>query len=361
MKQSLLLVLLLTITFLLGAQSSESIELYKQKKLKVAVYEAPPFGWQYEDGDYGGLMVEIWESIAEELSLDYEYHSTDMKGLLTGLQNKDIDVALGAISITPKREKLVDFTQAVNPSGTGVAVAAEAMQSSFQLYWKPVLISLIELIGLLLLVLLVSGTVVWLVERQHNRDKPSDRNIQGLADGLWWSAVTMTTVGYGDKVPNSRIGKVLGIIWIFTSVILLSLFTANASAIMTTSKIQAYIDSEEDLRNSRIAAVRKSSGEEYLIREHLAYEGYDTIEEAIQSVIDGERDCIVSNVPVLKYYNRIKFGNQLLISKKLLLKNNMGIALQDESPLREPIDQILLKKITEPKWQNDVYKYLGEE
>jgi len=341
-------------------QSAEAIETYQKKLLEVAVYDAPPFGMRYPDSSFGGLMVEIWEAIAEELQLQYRYHATDMPGLLDGLQNQKYDVALGAISITPQREKLVDFTQAVNPSGTGVAIAASAIPSSFERYWKPVLLSLVKLLSLLIGVLIISGAIVWLAEARYNRENPSDKNINTIADALWWSAVTMTTVGYGDKVPNSSIGKILGIVWIFTSVVLLSLFTANASALMTTSKINASIDSEEDLRNMKVCAVSKSSGAEYLLREHIPFTGFETLEEAIESVVSGQSACIVSNVPVLKYYNRSVYDNQLVVSNNLLLKNNMGIALQDESPLREIIDQVLLQKITEPRWQKAVYKYFGE-
>ena len=39
---------------------------YKNRKLKVAVYNAPPFGFLYPDSTYGGLMVEIWpEAVAD--------------------------------------------------------------------------------------------------------------------------------------------------------------------------------------------------------------------------------------------------------------------------------------------------------
>lgn len=334
---------------------------YKNRKLKVAVYNAPPFGFLYPDSTYGGLMVEIWESIAADLKLDYEYTLTDMNGVLTGLQLGHHDVGLGAISITPKRERLVDFTQAVNPSGTGIAVSAHSLKNSFHSYWKPILISLVRLIGTLLLVLLISGTIVWWAEKKYNLSNPKNTNIQGLSDALWWSAVTMTTVGYGDKVPNSRIGKVLGIVWIFTSIILLSLFTANASAILTTGRIESQISTEDDLRRVQVGASAKSSGEEYLIREHINYTPYSSTQKAIEAMLEGEIDCVVSNVPVLKYLNNTKFYKELAISPSLLLKNNMGIALQEESPLREAIDQVLLQKIAEPKWQKAVYKYLGDE
>ncbi|MEM1359994.1 MAG: hypothetical protein AAGF89_17435, partial [Bacteroidota bacterium] len=70
--------------------------------------------------------------------------------------------------------------------------------------------------------------------------------------------------------------------------------------------------------------------------------------------------AVVSNVPVLKYHNKAAFHEKLLISDNFLLRNNMGIALPPGSPLKEPIKRILLEKITEPKWQYAVYKYIGE-
>ncbi|MEO1712710.1 MAG: transporter substrate-binding domain-containing protein, partial [Bacteroidota bacterium] len=254
----------------------------------------------------------------------------------------------------------VDFSQAVNPSGTGIAVGANSLGNTFQVYWRPILTSLLQLIGSLLFVLLLSGTIVWLVERQYNAP-PSDKKINGLADGLWWSAVTMTTVGYGDKVPASRVGKVLGIIWIFTSIILLSLFTANASAIFTSAKLEGHIRTVEDLHGIRVGAQTGSSGAEFLVREQVNYQAFPQLEEALEKLLAGDLDAVVSNVPVLKYYNHsTRFAEQLAISPDYLLKNNMGIAVQDDSPYREDIDRILLKKIAEPRWQKAVYKYLGE-
>ena len=346
--------------FCLGYHTADGQKAIHQP-IQVAIYNAPPFGFESKNGTKAGLMVEMWEAIADEMEWSYDYHLTDMDGLLSGLQNKQFDVGLGAISITPKREQLVDFSQPVNPSGTGIAVAANSKQNNFQTYYKPILTSLAKLIGLLALVLLVSGTLVWWVERRQINQPPSDKNIKAFHDALWWSAVTMTTVGYGDKVPTSVFGKILGIVWIFTSVILLSLFTANASAIFSSAKAASPIQNVNDLRNARVVAATKSSGEEFLIREQIAYQPYPDIEKAIEAVIAGKADCVVSNVPFLMFYNNSTFKGQLSIATQWLLKNNMGIALQDESPIKEDIDRILLQKIAEPKWQQAVYKYFGSQ
>jgi len=329
--------------------------------LRIAVYDAPPFGFQHHDSTYGGLMVELWEDIADELGYIYRYELTDMETLLSGLQAGHFDLGLGAISITPNREAIVDFTQAVNPSGTGIAVAAGSWRSSFQAYWRPLLLSIGRVVLAIGIMLLVSGTLVWLVERK-NHPEPSDRHIRNLADGMWWAAVTMTTVGYGDKVPYTRLGKVIGILWIFLGILLFSLFTANASAILTTHRMESHIDSAEDLRRHTVGAVANSSGAEYLRRERIPYLPFETMEETLGALLAGELDAVVNNVPVLKYYNNHPpYFQKLAISQRLLLKNNMGIALPNDSPLREPIDCVLLQKISEPKWQRAVYRYLGDE
>ena len=329
--------------------------------LKVAVYDSPPFGFQHPDGAYGGLMVELWEDIAGELGWAYEYALTDMEGLLEGLEDGQYDVALGAISITPQRESRVDFTQAVNPSGTGIAVAASRSRSSFRMYWKPILLSLLELLGVLLLMLLLSALIVWWVEKRAGTGQGTERKITGLTDALWWSAVTMTTVGYGDKIPSSRWGKLLGVVWIFVGIIMVSLFTANASSILTTAKQEAHIQTVDDLRRVKVGAVEKSSGAEFLRREHLTFTTYSDIEAAADALAADEIHCIVSNVPVMRYINNSSHYGQLAISPQFLVRNNMGIALQDDSPLRESIDNLLLRKIAEPHWQQAVYRYLGAE
>lgn len=336
----------------------ENLEL-PSNKLKVAVYDAPPFGFLNSDGSYGGLMVEIFEEIADELDWTYEYELTNMSDLLNGIHDKQFDIGLGAISITPKREKLVDFSQAVNPSGTGIAVSKTVASNNFQVYWKPILLSLLKLVGSLVAVLLLSGTIVWLIERKEEPNN-SERQIRNFNDGLWWSAVTMTTVGYGDKVPSSRFGKIMGIIWIFASIILLSLFTANASAVFTTAKIDSHIQSADDLRGARVGAAIQSSGAEYLSREHIAHQTFDDITIAIDKMLAGELDAVVSNVPVLKYLNHSKYYDELSISSDYLLKNNMGIAAQENSLLLEDMNRVLLQKISEPQWQKAVYRYFGE-
>jgi len=329
--------------------------------LRIAVYDAPPFGIQHNDSTYGGLMVELWEDIAIELGYAYRYQLTDMDDLLSGLERGRFDVGLGAISITPNREAMVDFTQAVNPSGTGIAVAAGSWRNSFNAYWKPLIFSFLRVMGAIAFMLLLSGTLVWLVERRQH-PKPSDRDIRNLADGLWWAAVTMTTVGYGDKVPHTRLGKVIGIVWIFLGILLFFLFTANASAILTTQRMESHIETAEDLKRQTVGAVANSSGAEFLERERIPYLPFETMEGALDALLADEVDAVVNNVPVLKYYNNHPpYYQKLAISQRLLLKNNMGIALPSESPLREPIDCVLLKKISEPKWQQAVYKYLGDD
>ncbi len=57
-------------------------------------------------------------------------------------------------------------------------------------------------------------------------EKNANPNIQSLPDSLWWSAVTLSTVGYGDTVPVTLGGKFLAGIVIFLGLGLIAMFTA---------------------------------------------------------------------------------------------------------------------------------------
>ena len=54
---------------------------------------------------------------------------------------------------------------------------------------------------------------------------------------LWWTIVTMTTVGYGDMYPTSESGRVLAVIIMFFGISLIAIVTGTISSIFTTRKI----------------------------------------------------------------------------------------------------------------------------
>lgn len=65
-----------------------------------------------------------------------------------------------------------------------------------------------------------------------------DSNIRSLWDGVWWSVVTMGTVGYGDKYPVSPGGRMVGLMLIFSGVGLMSLFTATIASMFVEQRIK---------------------------------------------------------------------------------------------------------------------------
>ena len=72
--------------------------------------------------------------------------------------------------------------------------------------------------------LIFGAFVIYQVESEDNEQ------FSNFGDSLWWSLVTFTTIGYGDKVPNSGIGKIIASIF---SVLGISLFALPAGILGT--------------------------------------------------------------------------------------------------------------------------------
>lgn len=102
-------------------------------------------------------------------------------------------------------------------------------------------------------VVILSSTVIASIEIGSN---PA---INSLADSLWWSLVTVTTVGYGDKVPQTVIGRAMGVILMISGVGLFGIVTANLASFLVRTE-----ESKEESLNllvGKIDALRQEIAE----------------------------------------------------------------------------------------------------
>jgi voltage-gated potassium channel len=63
-----------------------------------------------------------------------------------------------------------------------------------------------------------------------------DANIQTPSDAIWWSYVTITTVGYGDRYPTTNLGRIVGVLLMTSGVALFGVFTSFLANLFLTPK-----------------------------------------------------------------------------------------------------------------------------
>lgn len=95
-------------------------------------------------------------------------------------------------------------------------------------------------LAIYLFVIIFGSAAVFYIERNVN---PGFSN---LGDGFWYMIQTITTVGYGDIVPITSTGRVIGLIAMFTAIAFSSLLTAT-----TTSALLEKFRKEREVTKER--------------------------------------------------------------------------------------------------------------
>jgi voltage-gated potassium channel len=68
------------------------------------------------------------------------------------------------------------------------------------------------------------------IEADARRHDVGGGNIHTYADALWWSAVTVTTVGYGDKYPVSAAGRGVAVVLMLVGIGLMGVLAATVAS-----------------------------------------------------------------------------------------------------------------------------------
>jgi polar amino acid transport system substrate-binding protein len=324
--------------------------------LRVGLRESPPF--VIVDGDlYSGLSVDLWQSIAPMLNMQYEYvYYNDLGELLLAIEKGDVDLCINPMTVTSERLRRFSFSQPYFISNMAIAgkfVEDRAVTSFIMSFFSR---EFLQVAFLLFLTIFVFGFLLWLVERRSNPDQ-FGKGLGGLGDGIWWSAVTMTTVGYGDKAPKSGIGRIISIVWMFTAVIIISSFTASISASLTFSKLQLNINNIEDLRGVQVGTIKNSSSAELLQEKRILYVGFDNLDEAVDALYNDELKAVVYDEPLLTYIINDKgYADRIKLITSTAMSLYFGFSSSD-ARLLENLNPYLIGMIESEAWRRTLEKY----
>jgi polar amino acid transport system substrate-binding protein len=329
------------------------------KKLIVGTKETPPFAMKDEHGQWIGISVDLWRQIAEEMNLSYEWRELDQYNLLTGIADGSIDAVVANLTITPDRLDKFDFTYPFYTTGLGIAVTTQDENAGVAVIKQLFSWTVIKITLAVVTLLLSVGLAVWYLERKRNSEQFGGTTIEGIASGFWFSAVTMTTVGYGDKHPKTLGGRLVALFWMFASILLVSVLTATLTSLLTVKQLVPSMRGLEDLKKVRVGTLPYTTSESFLQNHYVSYRAYPSVIAGLNALERSEIKAFVYDIPALRYWIKQQFQGKIEVLPHTYSQENYGIALTDNSPLRKLINRVLLEKIRDQKWQGIIYHYLG--
>ncbi|XP_061623872.1 glutamate receptor ionotropic, delta-2 isoform X3 [Phyllopteryx taeniolatus] len=205
---------------------------------------------------YQGFSIDVLDALSNYLGFKYEiyiapdhkYGSLQLDGQWNGLMGelvfKRADVGLSALTITPERESVVDFTTRYMDYSVGVLLRKAERTVDIFACLAPFDLSLWACIaGTVLLVGILVYLLNWLNPPRLPMGSVSSTT---LYNSMWF--VYGSFVQQGGEVPYTTLATrmMMGVWWMF-ALIVISSYTANLAAFLTITRIENSIQSLQDL------------------------------------------------------------------------------------------------------------------
>lgn len=346
--------------------AAQEVDIVAPTTLVVATRQVPPFSMLNENGQWEGISIDLLREVKVELesqvghSIDLDFRTMTLTEMLDAVEAKDVDIAVAALTVNFEREKRMDFTHPYYTSGLGIAVGARQRVSGWSgivdaLFSRTFLRIVVGLFG----AVFASAVAIYLFERKRNPEQFDKGWVKGTAAGMWWAAVTLTTVGYGDKVPRTLGGRLIGLVWMFAGLFIISGFTAAVTSTLTITQLRARIEGPGDLARYRVATVDGATSAEYLRSRHINAASHDDVQAAVSSLVAGECDAVVYDAPMLKHEVFQHHSGEAFVLPAVFEKQSYAFALASGSDLREVINQVVLRYTSSPSWDENLANYLG--
>jgi polar amino acid transport system substrate-binding protein len=338
------------------------LTLFGEEALKIGTIERVPFSYHNENDTLVGFSVELWESIAKELKIDYTWQeSKTFSGLTENIFNQTTDIAVANISVTSDREKKADFSYSVFESGMSIAVKKGSSASIWSLIADS---GIFTFLGIAFLVLLFVAHIIWFFERDIEEgeiDYFRDDYRHGIWDAFWWAFIVMPTGGLEGEVSKRILNRILAGIWVVASLFFISTLTAKITTSMTVAQLKSGIQNYRDLAGEKVGVTEGSSHQKFLAKKGIRTISYASLDGMYTDLKKEKIKAIVSDFPILSYYASHDGASWMMITGKTFNHESYGFMFTEDSPHIENVNSTLLKLKESGYYKTLHEKYFGDK
>uniref|UniRef100_A0AAQ5XKI4 Glutamate receptor n=1 Tax=Amphiprion ocellaris TaxID=80972 RepID=A0AAQ5XKI4_AMPOC len=221
----------------------------------------------YGNERFEGYCIDLLRELANILGFTYEvrlvedgkYGSQDentgqWNGMVKELMDHRADLAVAPLAITYVREKVIDFSKPFmtlgisilyrKPNGTNPGVFSFLNPLSPDI-WMYILLAYLG-VSCVLFVIARFSPYEWYNPHPCNPDSDVVENNFTLLNSFWFGVGALMQQG-SELMPKALSTRIVGGIWWFFTLIIISSYTANLAAFLTVERMESPIDSADDL------------------------------------------------------------------------------------------------------------------
>jgi len=325
-----------------GLAGSETSATALDRPLRVVTIPFAPFVLPQTDPPTG-FSVDLWNEIARRMRVQTTWTIVRSPAeLVQAVRQREADVAIAAITMTPELDRVVDFSHPYFDSGLQIAVRAQEEGAVLTTLSSIPWLAIGELFAVAIITVFLLANVLWLIERRKNKDF-SKSYVRTIGEAVWGTVLIIATLKYDEPKVPAVIKRVAVIaIWLL-GVVLIAQLTATVTSSQTVQRLRSSIRGPDDLPGKKIGSVPGTAAADYLTQRGLHFTRVPSGPDGIRMLVQGEVQALVFDAPTLQYWAAGQGRGLVQVVGPLFRPEKYGIVVAEGSALRKPINEALLK------------------
>jgi len=269
------------------------------------------------------------------------------------VRDGDCDVSLITAYSDNKIGKIW-FTAPFAFSNTSIAVSKHGvLENSFDLIKSAINNQTIILLTMMLAGMLLFSILLVIFERKTGGSHFSGSALNGFGSALWFSAVTMTAVGYGDKTPVTLVGRCLTFFWIMFGVLVIAVLTGSVSSSLTVAQLNTGTIHMQDLANYKVGVIQNTRSYDLLNARGIPIIPYSNITEGLKSLKEGKDiTAFAADGNAIRYQVSHNYQDYFRIKTIPSMELYLTFGIRKNLPYFEEINQTLAEITLRPEWHS---------